>query len=332
MWWRRALPAAISVGLIAWLASRISLSELARAAAVLPWKLLGPMTVALVIALYFWDALCLVTVFSTGGKAFTCTAMLRARGKSYLVGAWNQGLGQAAVAWNVAKARRTSFRAALMGSIILSWHEGVILSTAALAGATWLGEPRLTQARNFSALLLTALLAAALILQSLPAKGRLWIQQRPWGQTLAAWSFGRSVRLVALRLVYFGIVGVYVPTALWLCGQPIGPATALAVVPLVLLATILPSASGLGARETALYLLLPSIRPDVLVAVGVIWSLGMIVVRLLIGLGWLWFDPGAPESEPGENEREGTVRGQGHDANLDGATPTRSGVNLQTGF
>ena len=54
------------------------------------------------------------------------------------------------------------------------------------------------------------------------------------------------------------------------------------------MATILPSASGLGTRETALYLLLPSQRPDVLVAMGLIWSSGVVVVRLGIGLAWLW--------------------------------------------
>ena len=36
MWWRRLLPAAISIGLIAWLASRISLTGVAQAVAVLP--------------------------------------------------------------------------------------------------------------------------------------------------------------------------------------------------------------------------------------------------------------------------------------------------------
>jgi hypothetical protein len=251
------------------------------------------MTFALVVSLYLWDALCLQTVFSVGGNGLTYTEMLRARGKSYLVGAWNQGLGQAAVAWRVARARKTSFRAALAGSVILSWHEGVILSVAALAGSWWLGDPRLMRVRTFCWVLLTVLLAAAVILRLLPPAGKYWLDRRPWGAALGTWDFRHSLQLVALRIAYFGIVGIYVPTALWLCGQGISAATALAVVPVVLMASILPSASGLGARETSLYLLIPSPRPDVLVAMGVVWSTGVIIVRLLIGLGWLWFEHGA---------------------------------------
>jgi hypothetical protein len=281
---------AISLGLIAWLASRISLSGLAQAAAVLPWKLLVPMTAALVVGLYLWDTLCLLTVFSVGGSSISYGAMLRARGKSYLWAAWNQGLGQAAVAWYVARARRTSFRAAFAGSIILSWHEGVILSATGLAGSWWLGDPRLERAQTFCLILLLGLLAIPLIMRLLPASVRQWLEKRPMGATLAAWDAHRSLRLILLRVVYFSLDGIYVPAALWLCGQPIGVGTALAIVPLVLLATVLPSASGLGARETALYLLIPSSHPDVLVAMGVLWSTGIIIVRLVIGMGWLWFD------------------------------------------
>jgi len=67
---------------------------------------------------------------------------------------------------------------------------------------------------------------------------------------------------------------------------------------------VLPSASGLGTRETALYLLLPSRQPDVIVAMGVLWSTGVIVVRLLIGLAWLWFDRSAVSGEAAPVQRQ----------------------------
>ena len=122
-----------------------------------------------------------------------------------------------------------------------------------------------------------------------PVAGRLAapLERTRWGAWLSQWSWRRSFRLILFRMAYFAIVGSYVATALWICGQGIAPATALAVIPLVLMATVLPSASGLGTRETALYLLLPSQRPDVLVAMGLIWSAGVIIVRLSIGLAWL---------------------------------------------
>jgi hypothetical protein len=90
------------------------------------------------------------------------------------------------------------------------------------------------------------------------------------------------------------------------------------------LATVLPSASGLGARETALYLLLPSNQPDVPVAMGVLWSMGVILVRLLIGLGWLWFDPGSRKSESAQIDKEDTAHRNGHDPKVDQLTLARS--------
>ena len=61
-----------------------------------------------------------------------------------------------------------------------------------------------------------------------------------------AWSWRCSFRLFLLRIVYFAIVGIYVATALWICGQALAPAAALAVIPLVLVATILPIARDLA--------------------------------------------------------------------------------------
>jgi hypothetical protein len=198
-----------------------------------------------------------------------------------------------------------------------------------LAGSWWLGDPRLARAQAFCAALLVVLLGVALILRLLPASGRRWMEGRAWGATLAAWDVRRSLRLILLRFVYFGLDGIYVPAALWLCGQPIGAGTALAVVPVVLLATVLPSASGLGARETALYLLIPSSRPDVLVAMGVIWSTGIIIVRLLIGLGWLWFDRGDVGREPTTSHpgRQAVTHGQTRDAELDQLSLSRGGID-----
>ncbi len=286
-YWHKAIPLCISVGLIVWLAVRIPAGELLQAAAVLPWQRLAAMTLGLVVALYLWDTLCLLAVFSVDHGRLTYFSMLRARGKSYMVGALNQGLGQVAVAWDIAKTQGMPFAAAMSRSLLLSWHEGVILTITALAGSWWTDNPRAVPDRLFCAVLLVLLLGAALLLGRLPADWRRRLERTRWGAWLSEWGWRRSFRLFLLRIGYFGIVGCYVTAALWICGQGIGVATALAVIPLVLMATVLPSASGLGTRETALYLLLPSQRPDVLVAMGLIWSTGVITVRLTIGLAWL---------------------------------------------
>jgi len=256
--WRKMLPYCISAGLIVWLTSRFSTSEIIRAFAVLPWQRLLPMTVGLVIALYLWDALCLLTVFSVADWRWTYRRMLRARGKSYLAGAFNQGLGQAALAWEIARVQGTSFAAALSRSILFAWHEGLILATAALTGSLCSEGPRPGHVRTLSVVILVVVLGGALLLGLLPASRRRYLEGTRWGAWLRDWSWRRSCRLVVLRIAYFAIVGTYVVSALWVCGQRFAPTVALAVIPLVLMATVLPSAAGLGTRETALYLLLPT--------------------------------------------------------------------------
>jgi hypothetical protein len=286
--WRNSLPLWISLGLIVWLIHRISLDELLRAAASLPWQLLAPMTVGFVIVLYVWDVFCLLTVFAGNGKPLTYSQMLRVRGRSYLAGVLNQALGQAAVAWDVARIQGTSYIAALSRVALLGWHEGVMLATVALTGSLWTDRPEAMRARLICVILLALLLGTALILGLAPAASRQRLQRTRWGEWLQSWTWRRSVRLVLLRGVYFAIVGSYVALALQICRVSVRPATALTMTPLVLMASVLPSASGLGTRETALCLLFRSAPADVLLAMGLIWSSGVIVVRLAIGLTWLW--------------------------------------------
>ena len=59
-------------------------------------------------------------------------------------------------------------------------------------------------------------------------------------------------------------------------------------IPLVLLADGLPSVAGLGTRDTALQLLLSPDNPEALLAMSLIWSTGLVVVRSIIGLAHLW--------------------------------------------
>lgn len=159
---RKTLPVWISIGLIVWLIYRVSLDDLLRAAARLPWQVLAPMTAAVVIVMYFWDVVCLLTVFAGNGKAVTYSQMLHLRGASYLVGAFNQGLGQAALAWDVARFQGTSFIAALSRSVLLGWHEGVVLAAVALAGSLWTDRPEVAHIRSLCIVLLLFRLAIGL--------------------------------------------------------------------------------------------------------------------------------------------------------------------------
>ena len=125
--WRKTLPLLFSVGLISWLVSRISVDNLWRAAAAVRWQLLllVPVTAAMVVLVYLWDAYCLPIVFASGNPRLSYGCMLRLRGRSYLLSALNQGLGQAAIAGgcpdpgNAAPCRT-------LASIVLACHDGFV--------------------------------------------------------------------------------------------------------------------------------------------------------------------------------------------------------------
>ena len=150
----------------------------------------------------------------------TYRGMLRVRGRSYLVGALNQGLGQAAVAWDVAGIQGTSFAAALARSLLLAWHEGVILATAALAGSSWTDNPRAVHARSFCAVLLGLLVGVAFLWAGCRPPGEPWRKRA--GRWLSEWNWRRSCRLFLLRIVYFALVGATWPRHYGFAGRPSG--------------------------------------------------------------------------------------------------------------
>jgi hypothetical protein len=89
-------------------------------------------------------------------------------------------------------------------------------------------------------------------------------------------------------VVYFIILVVYAAVALEICRIPLDFRVVLSTIPLVMLADGLPSVSGLGTRETALQLLLPSEEPAVLVALSLVWTTVLVLTRATIGLAHLW--------------------------------------------
>src|SRR5437764_5862307 len=60
---RWLLAGLVSVGLLSWLAWRVSVEKLAEAAAALNWPMLAGLTLLLVLALYGWDTLCVRWLF-----------------------------------------------------------------------------------------------------------------------------------------------------------------------------------------------------------------------------------------------------------------------------
>jgi hypothetical protein len=270
----------------------VPLREVLNAAADIRWQLLVPVTAAMVLGLYLWDGVCLGTVYSTRRSPLTYRCAIRVRGIAYLVSAFHTQLGNLVVVWNVARMQDGSFVTTLSRGILLAYHDLLLLTATGLIGSLLSPSPLAPRLRWVCGTALVALVAVGLIVASLSRRWRWHFRHTRWGAWMGVWTWGRSARLILLRLVYYAILAGYATAALRICRIDVDQATIFSTVPLVLLADSLPSISGLGARETALQLLLQPENPGALAAMGLMWSTGLIVGRLAIGLAHLWYEGG----------------------------------------
>jgi hypothetical protein len=282
--WQRLVPLVISAALIVWVFAQVPLTAVLAGAARLRWQLLIPVTAAMVLGLYLWDGLCLKAVYSTGRVPLGYLTSLRVRGVAYLFSSLNCQLGNLVVVWNMARLQRASFIAMLSRGILLMYHDGLVLMTTGLVGALVSSDPRAPRIRWVCGTALGLLAALAVVLPLLPSRQRRRFCRSRWGGWLGSWTWGRSVRLVLLRVAYYAILVLYATAALRIAEIHVDQATLFGTIPLVLVADQIPSISGLGAREKALLLLLQPEDPAILAAVGLIWSCGLIFGRLALGL------------------------------------------------
>jgi hypothetical protein len=287
--WRKAIPVLISAGLLAFVVYRVSPHELGRAAAVVHWGWLVPLTAGLVLGLYFWDAVCLRWLFARPDAPLPYRAALYARGTSYLASAVNYEMGQGMLAWYLSRKQGMTLLAALSRCVLLAVHDVAVLLALGLIGALLSTDQRALVIRLVCGLGLSGLLALLLLAPNLPQRWRAaWLTSR-WGAALDDWDRRRTFHLFLLRGVYYAIILGYAVASLPFCGVYLDPLVTFSVVPLVLLADGLPiSISGLGTRETALLLLLQPEQPARIIAFSLFWSTGLLTGRALLGLGHYW--------------------------------------------
>lgn len=286
---RKAWPAVISIALLGWLIWRVEPERLAAAAVELPLPTLMAVTALLVLTLYFWEAVCFRVLFGVAERPLTYGAALRVRGLSYLAGVVNYEAGQALAAWHIARRQQTTLLSALSRTVLMAHHDLVVLFAMASIGATLSSDPQAVRLRPYCWTGLAVVVGLAVVPAFLPGPWRARFRASRWGAWLDSWSWGRSARLVGVRTVYFALFVVYGAIALRLCEMPLELARVVGTIPLVLLADALPSASGLGTRDTALQLLLRPQRPDALLAMSLVWSSGLLMGRFCIGVVVLWW-------------------------------------------
>jgi hypothetical protein len=290
----------VSAGLVLWLVYRVSPPALVAAASELDWPRLCLVFSVMVLALYFWDGVCLRWLFAEPGLPLSYGQVLHARGSSYVASAVNYELGQGMVAWELARAQGTSMVGALGRCLLLAVHDVAVLLTLGLVGSLLIDTTIARGIVGFCAISLAVLLGVGLLASLLPHKWReRWTigGRRLWP---GSWTWGRSLRLSGLRGIYYAIILAAVGVGLEVAPVPLGRQVVFGAVPVVLLADGLPiSVSGLGTRETALLSLIHAPQPAVLLAFSLIWSAVLMTGRLLIGLANWWLSPAAILATPG---------------------------------
>jgi hypothetical protein len=284
------VPLLLTAGLIAWLFTRVSPSQLMQAASEIAWLPMLLATGGMVIGLYLWDAACLITVYSIHHNRWSYSESLHLRGLSYLGGCVNYELGQAALAWALARLQNTGIVRMLSRSVLLAYHDIFVLLSTSLIGSLLTNDPRVTRVRPYLMIAVSVAVLIALTFKLLPQTFRARFRLADSESFLEGWSFAQSLRLILLRLVYFGILVIYAVIALKICEVSMDHRVAASAMPLVLLADGLPNVAGFGTRETAMQLLLDPGREHapVLLAMSLFWSTGLLTGRLAIALTNLW--------------------------------------------
>jgi hypothetical protein len=157
-----------------------------------------------------------------------------------------------------------------------------------LFGAVLTNEPQIVRIRPLIAIGLGIAVAIAACFWLLPhIVGERWRNKRVHS-LFEGWSLSKTLQLIPMRVIYFGILVVYAALALKVCGLDVDHHVVASSIPLVLLADGLPSFAGFGTRDASLQLLLAPKDRAVLLAMSLIWTMGIIVVRSVIGLAHLW--------------------------------------------
>lgn len=299
--WRRGrqfFPIVVSAGLITFLVWHITPERLFAAFAQVNWPWLVVATAVQVVVLFLWDTVCIWWLFSQPDRPLLWRRVCRIRSDTVIWSAVNLELGQGAFAWQLAKHCQVSVSGTLSRCVLLSLFDMSALLSLALVGSFVRPTALTAQLRWICVGGLAGLALFALVLRLLPARWRKWLTAKPWAGWLGWFDWRRGVILFLLRLTMFLLVVAYAGVGLAICRIPVDPATAVGIIPFVMLAESLPGTAGLGERETALVYIYPAgaDQAAVLLSFGLIWSVVVIVGRVAIGVT-SWYLPHPPPGE-----------------------------------
>jgi hypothetical protein len=249
-----------------------------------PWGALTAYTLPFILATLAADAYATGVCLQIAGEPRPAGTLFLVRGATYLLGLLNYALGQGGIGLYL---HRTGVRAVKGTGIVLFLlivNFGALVAAAALG--LLLGQGRWTGGLKGTAL---ALLAAGLAYLAIVALRPAFLARRealaplfaagPLGH-LAALA-GRMPHLLLLILGHWGAL------AIW--GIPVPPGEALARMPVVLLASVVPlSPSGLGTVQAAqVFLFSPYSDEAAVLSFSLAFSFLGLACQALVGSGCL---------------------------------------------
>ena len=298
--WRRGkqlFPVVLSGGLITWLVWHITPQRLLAAFAEVDWPWLVVATVVQVVVLFLWDTVCVWWLFSQPDQPLSWRMVFRIRCDTVIWSAINLEIGQAAFAWQLAKQCAMPVSGTLSRCVLLSLFDIAALFSLALFGSFVRSTPMTAPLRWVCVGVLAGLMLLVLVLKLLPDRWRDWLAAKPWAGWLGWFDWRRGVVLWVLRQIMFLLVVAYAGVGLAICRVPMDAATVVGIIPFVIIAESLPGTAGMGEREAALVYLYPAgdEYAAVLLSFGLVWSIVVILGRVLIGLV-SWYVPHRPSS------------------------------------
>jgi hypothetical protein len=256
-----------------------------------PWGLLVAYTLPFVVVTLIADAYATGVCLRIAGEPRPFGTLTLVRGATYLLGLLNYALGQGGIGLYL---HRTGVRPARGTGIVLFLlivNFGALVAAAALG--LLLGEGRWTGGLRGTAL---ALLAAGLAyLAAVALRPAILARREVLAPLFAAGPLGHLAALAGrmphLLLLILGHWG-----ALWIWGIRVPPGQALARMPVVLLASVVPlSPSGLGTVQAAQVLLFapyapaasPAAREAAVLSFSLAFSLLGLAAQALVGAACL---------------------------------------------
>ena len=169
---KKSIPVLISAAFLSWLFWQIPLAALCKETAQLRWDLLAPATAAMVIGLYLWDGVCLQQLYSLPQAKLTYWQYLQARGLSYLGSVVNYEMGQGILAWRISKLQNTGLVSALSRTVLLAYHDLVVLFSLGLIGSCLSASASASKPRNACGVALVILFVVGITPRFVPASQR----------------------------------------------------------------------------------------------------------------------------------------------------------------